>query len=208
MSPGTPRVTHLPAERAHEAVATLVDAFHDYPVMRYAVGEAGADYDRRLDLLIRLFVGRRMAYRHPVLAVEDGGAVVGIATLTPPPGDPPPPTPEVEAERAALWSELGEAARQRMERLVEVWERLKVNGSHYHLNMLGVRRSRAGQGIGRILLDEVHRLSREHPDSAGVSLSTEDPKNVLLYQHCGYEVRHHERVAPDLETWILFRNDD
>ena len=51
-------------------------------------------------------------------------------------------------------------------------------------------------------------MSRRDASSAGVSLSTEDPKKVQLYQHCGYEITRHERVSNDLETWILFRTDD
>ena len=200
-------ITSLPASRAGAAVDVLVDAFHDYPVMRYVVGDAGDDYDRRLHRLIDLFVARRVDHGHPVLAVERDGAVVGVATLTLP-GDPGPPSAEFDAQRDALWRELGQDAKERMERLVEIWQRLTIPGPQYHLNMLGVLRAHAGQGVGRILLDEVHRISREHPESTGVSLSTEDPKNVRLYEHCGYEVRFHERVSPALETWILFRPDD
>ena len=200
-------VTAFPASRAGEIVDALVDAFHDYPVMRYVVGDAGADFDRRLRMLIGVFVARRVDHGHPTLAIEANGEVLGVATLTPP-GDPGPPSAEFDARKDALWLELGQDANERMERLVEIWRRLSVPGPQYHLNMLGVRRAHAGRGIGRILLDEVHRISGEHPESAGVSLSTEDPKNVLLYQHCGYEVRFHERVSPDLETWILFRPDE
>jgi GNAT superfamily N-acetyltransferase len=200
-------VTAFPASRAGEIVDALVDAFHDYPVMRYLVGDAGPDYDRRLHMLIGVFVARRVDHGHPTLAIEANGEVLGVATLTPP-GDPGPPSAEFDARKDALWLELGQDANERMERLVEIWQRLSVPGPQYHLNMLGVRRAHAGRGIGRFLLDEVHRISREHPESTGVSLSTEDPKNVLLYQHCGYEVRFHERVSPALETWILFRPDD
>ena len=200
------RIARPSADRADEVVDALVDAFHDYPVMRYAVGDAGADYDRRLRMLIGVFVARRYDHGHPILAIEENG-VVGVATLTPP-GDAGPPSAAFDARIEALWQDLGQDAKARMEALVEVWKRLSVPGPQYHLNMLGVRRAHAGKGIGRILLDEVHRVSREHPESTGVSLSTEDPKNVLLYEHCGYEVRFHERVSPALETWILFRPDD
>jgi ribosomal protein S18 acetylase RimI-like enzyme len=94
-----------------------------------------------------------------------------------------------------------------MDALIAVWERLSVPGPQWHLNMLGVRGSHAGRGLGRILMDQVHRISKDDPGSTGVSLSTELPSNVLLYQHCGYELRHQERVSDDLETWILFRPD-
>ena len=200
-------VSPLPPHRSDEAVDVLFDSFHDYPVMRYVVGNVGDDYDRRLRLLIGMFAGRRVALGHPILAIESDGTVLGVATLTPPGELAAPGTPEFEARREALWRELGEDSKARMEALIAVWERLSVPGPHWHLNMLGVRGSHAGRGLGRILLDEVHRMSNADAGSAGVSLSTELPSNVLLYQHCGYELRHHERVSDDLETWILFRPD-
>ena len=203
----SPTVRTLPRDRSHEAVDVLVDAFRDYPVMRYVVGDAGDDYDRRLHLLIGVFVGRRVVHGHPILSVEQDGAVLGVATLTPP-GDHGVTPPDFDARRDALWRELGESAKDRMEALVAVWERLTIPGPQWHLNMLGVRHAHAGRGLGRLLLDEVHRISRDDPGSAGVSLSTELTGNVHLYRHCGYELRHHERVAADLETWILFRPDD
>ena len=201
-------VSALSERRSDEAVDVLFDSFHDYPVMRYIVGNAGDDYDRRLRLLIGMFVSRRVTQGHPVLAVESEGTAIGVATLTPPGELATPGTPEFEARRTALWKELGHDAKARMEALIAVWERLSVPGPQWHLNMLGVRGSHVGRGIGRILLDQVHRVSNDDPGSTGVSLSTELPSNVLLYQHCGYKLRHHERVSDDLETWILFRPDD
>jgi hypothetical protein len=51
----------------------------------------------------------------------------------------------------------------------------------------------------------VHALSRDDPESGGVSLSTENPRNVALYEHVGYVVRGHAIVSPELETWALYR---
>lgn len=201
-------VSPLPGHRSAEVVDVLFDSFHDYPVMRYVVGDAGTDYDRRLRLLIGMFVSRRVGQGHPILAVESEGTVLGVATLTPPGELKAPTSEEFEAQRSTLWNELGEPAKGRMEALIAVWERLSVPGPQWHLNMLGVRGSHAGRGLGRTLLDAVHRISKTDPGSSGVSLSTELPSNVHLYQHCGYELHHQERVSDDLETWILFRPDD
>jgi GNAT superfamily N-acetyltransferase len=198
---GTPQL--LPHARAAEAVDALCDAFHDYPVMRYVIGDAGEDYGRRLDLLIGLFVANRVLRGNPILTIADGGWIVGVATVTPPvPGEAP---PEFEERRAALWAELGEDARARHAHLMEVWETVPVTRTHYHLNMLGVRRSHAGRGLGGRLLRAVHDMSRRDPASEGVSLSTEDPKNVPLYLGFGYEVTFHARVDDALETWTFFR---
>lgn len=200
------RVDTWPSSRSEEAVAALADAFHDYPVMRHIIGDAGDDYDRRLHMLIGLFVAVRVLRGNPILAIEEGGRAVAVATMTPP-GEQREP-PELPPLRDALWRELGAPGRSRSEALIAIWERLAVPGPQYHLNMLGVRRSHARQGLGRRLLDAVHEMSKRDAASAGVSLSTEDPKNVPLYQHCGYEIKSFERVSDELETWILFREDN
>ena len=196
----------ISAERAPEAVAAFCDSFHDYPVMRYVVGEAGKEYDARLHAVVDMFVSARVLLGHTIFAIEDAGRVVAVATTTPT-GERQ-THPDFPARREAVWKILGDNAKARYEGLVEIWERFNVPALHLHLNMLGVRRSHAGRGLGRRLLDEVHAMSRRDPESTGVTLSTEDPKNVPLYQHVGYEVIGHARVTDDLETWSFFRRDD
>jgi hypothetical protein len=56
-------------------------------------------------------------------------------------------------------------------------------------------------------MEEVHLMSRRRSKSRGVTLTTEDPANVALYEHLGYEVVGHARISPELETWGLFRPD-
>lgn len=204
LDPGSP--FRLPSERIGDTVAALCDAFHDYPVMKYVVGDAGAEYDRNLREMIHVFVSARVLREDPVLGIEDGGHVVAIATITAPAERPDPA--ELPALREAMWEILGPAAKARHRELVEIWERHTHPGVHYHLNMLGVRRSHAGRGLGGRLLREVQAMSLADSRSSGVSLSTEDPKNVPLYQHGGYEIVGHERVTNELETWQFFRPND
>lgn len=198
-------VRRVPPDRVEEAVDVLADAFHDYPVMRYILGDSGAEYDRRLLALCGMFVFGRAFRGDPILMVEDEGRAVAVATITPP-GDPDPP-PEVIERREALWRELGPGPRERFETLVDVWTAFALAEPQYHLNMLGVRRSHMGRGFARPLLDAVHEMSRRDPVSTGVSLTTEDPKNVALYQHFGYRIVGHAKVDDALETWGFFRDE-
>jgi len=198
-------VQNLPHSRAGEAVEALCDSFHDYPVMRYILATSGGAYDGDLRTLIGMFVAARVSRGAPILAVEREGTVAAVATITrpeerivPPPDDP---------SREAVWRSLGADAKVRYEMLRAAWERHAVSDPQYHLNMLGVRRKYAGQGLGRALLDAIHELSQRDERSSGVSLTTEDPKNVPLYRHFGYEVIGHERVENALETWSFFRRD-
>lgn len=202
-APADQRLIELPHARAGEAVDVLCASFHDYPVMRYAIGDAGTDYDRRLQVLIGLFVASRVMRGHPIYAIEEAGRPVAVATTTPSGALSPPGALQPRID--AVWADLGAEARARFDKLVAVWDSIPMPEPNVHLNMLGTLPSHQGKGLGRLLLERVQDLSRETPGSKGVTLSTEDPKNVLLYEHCGYRVIGHARVDETLETWLLFR---
>ena len=194
-------VTPVSARRHAEVADVLVDAFHDYPVMRYVVGEA-ADYDARLQQLVEFFVFRRVRQGALLLGVDRGGELLGAAVLATPRETAAPP--EVKDLALQLWSAIGEDARQRFDRYGAATQSFTVATPHHHLSMIGVRRAHHGEGLARPLLDAVSQASATDTDSHGVSLTTELVKNVRLYEHFGYRVIGHARVTADLETWGLF----
>jgi GNAT superfamily N-acetyltransferase len=185
------------------ALSVLCDAFHDYPVMRYVLGSTD-DYDRRLRTLIGFFVTARVLREDLVLGVHDEAGRLAAAALVTLPGERHSPE-ALDTRREEVWRELGAAARTRYEAFGEAAGRFEVEASHHHLNMIGVHRSHAGRGFARQLLQAVHDLSEADPYSCGVSLSTEDPRNLPLYRKFGYQLLGHGRVADELETWVFFR---
>ena len=196
----------LTAESAEQIVDVFTDAFYDYPVMRFVLGESPSDYKHRLDLLNRLFVMGRALREEPLIGIVHEGVLIGAATMSYP--DKQENIPPAFAQlRELVWSELGPEPRRRHELCVAAWEPLAIDVPQLHLNMVGVRRTMHGTKLGRTLLDEVQEISRQTPGSQGVSLTTELPRNVELYQHMGYEVTGHVQVTPELETWALFRRD-
>ena len=198
-------VTPLSPTDLADVVAVMSDAFHDYPVMRYVLGPA-EPYGSRLRTLVELFVSNRAYRDDPMVGVRDeSGALVGAATMTlPRPKDPP---PALLALRERLWAELGADAQSRYDEFVAATQRFAIAEPHYHLNMIGVRRSHHGRGLARLLLDAVHERSRAAAESSGVSLTTELPQNVRLYEHFGYRVVGQARVGDAFETWTLFREE-
>jgi ribosomal protein S18 acetylase RimI-like enzyme len=195
-------VEPLSLERLDEVVDVFADAFQDYPVMRFTVGPDG-DVAARVRRLVRLFVTRRTARGGPMYGLTGAGGLLTGATLLTLPIEPPPP-PIVEEISAGAWRDLGEGARLRYDAYAAASAFFGALAPHHHLNMIGVRRAYAGTGLGRRLLESVRRLSEEDPRSAGVSLTTENPRNVELYRRFGYEVVGHAPVGPGLETWGLF----
>ena len=186
-----------------EAVDVLCDAFFDYPVMRYLLGDAGDDYGRRLRLLVEFFTRARHLRGDLVWAVRAEGKISGVANIVCPDTLAP---PELDEARCQLWAELGEAVRRKYEAFGEATATFRISEPHYHLSMIGVRTEHAGRGIGRRLLDALHSWSAADSGSVGVSLTTEDPTNVALYEHFGYEIVGRAEVG-DFTSWSFFRRD-
>jgi GNAT superfamily N-acetyltransferase len=195
--------TLLDGPRADDVIGVLCDAFADYPIMQYVLGEGG-DYGARLRTLIGFFAGARFLRQDAIIGVSVDGELRGVALCSLPDRVPP---PEMDQLRERTWAALGADARARYDRCVEVWTPLGVAEPNVHLNMLAVPTKHQGQGLARALLDRVHALSRERDDSRGVTLTTEVESNVELYRHVGYRIVGQGTIAPGLETWGMYRPD-
>jgi GNAT superfamily N-acetyltransferase len=201
-------VIALSFDNVVEIVSVMTDAFHEYPVMRWTLGADAPGrppYDVRLHRLIQLFVSGRAYRNEPMVGVRDErGVLIAAAVMSlPSPSDPP---PVFIALRESIWAELGTDARGRYDTYVSAASFFGALGPHHHLNMIGVRRTYQGLGLGRELLAAVQKLAAADGSSVGVSLTTEVPDNVKLYEHFGYRVVGHKRVGPGLETWGMFRD--
>lgn len=192
----------LDASDVPEVVDVLCESFFDYPVMRYVVGPA-EDYSERLYTLVHFFVMARVFRGETMLAIGDRGDLDGVALASLPGRSEVPP--ELRELRDEVWERLGDSARSRYEAFGAATGHFEVDAPHIHLNMIAVRIPRQGAGFGRMLLEGVHRLSLEDSTSSGVTLTTENPANVTLYEHFGYEVVGHAHVASELESWGFFR---
>ncbi|MDQ3169157.1 MAG: GNAT family N-acetyltransferase [Acidobacteriota bacterium] len=189
-----------------DIVDVMADAFRGYPVMRFVVGDAG-DVAARERRLVDLFVRRRMRRGGPAFGVPDRGNSTGLnlvaAAILTLPVEPDPPS-DVAEMTAEAWRVLGDGARERYDAYGAAASTVNVADPHHHLNMIAVRPAHMGKGLARPLIDAVIALAQADPHSAGVSLTTEMPRNVDLYRHFGFEVVGEVDVAPTLHTWGMF----
>jgi len=198
-------VLKLGEEQVPEVTRVLCEAFYDYPVMRYVIGGGQDDYERRLNTLVHFFVMGRVLRNEELLGTMEGEDLAATALVSYP-GRGKAPL-ELITLRDKVWDELGPESRSRYEAFSSACDPFEVEVPHIHLNMIGVSRAAQGSGLGRKLIDHVHLMSREDASSQGVTLTTEDPANVPLYEHFGYEVIGHARLSPTFETWGFFRPD-
>ena len=194
---------HLARDRSPDVVDVMMDAFYDYPVMRWAIGDVGADYDRRLRVMLDVFAASKFLRDYPVLGVaDDSERLVAVALVIPATRLPMPP--ELERRYEELFSVLGAEGEARLSAMSEVDARLEVEEPHYYLTMIGVRHSEQGKRYARQLMDAVHEMSLGDSSSRGVALTTETAENVPLYEHFGYRVVGHEQLD-GLQTWMMYR---
>ena len=198
-------VFRLSGDDATEVTDILCESFFDYPVMRFILGGDAADYRKHLKTLIHFFVMARVLRGEDVIGAGSKGGLAAAALVSRADGRVSPP--ELCVLREQLWAELGAEARARYEAFGTACAPFQVEAPHVHLNMIGVRRKAQGEGLGRALIEHVHRLSREDPESVGVTLSTEDEANLPLYEHFGYEIVGQAEVAARFTTWSFFRPD-
>lgn len=198
-----PEVRVLDPDAAPEVASVLAESFFDYPVMRFVLG-TGDGYARRLDALVGFFVAARVLRDEVLLGVGEGDGLRAAALVSFPERRSP---PELAELRDRTWAGLGAAERRRYETFGQATSGLDPGRPHIHLNMIGVRSAARGTGLGRAMLDTVHRMSATDPSSEGVSLTTEVQGNVGLYRRFGYEVIGSARVGSAFTTWGMFRRD-
>lgn len=198
-------VDRLGPEELREVVSVLCDAFVDYPVMRYVLRGSGEGYEADLSTLIGFFAGARALRTEPMLGIRGENDLTAVVLLSFPENRAG--VEAMAALREEVWTTLGPGARARYEAFSTATKPFFGDVPHTHLNMIGVRRAHQGRGLARPLLERVHAMSAER-GSAGTTLTTENPANVRLYERFGYEVVGHARVAPELETWGMFREND
>lgn len=196
-------ITNLSQNDIPEITDVLCEAFYNYPVMKYVLGEK-QDYGTRLRKAVTFFVSARVLRNEPLLGIYNSdNKLVAAAALTLP-GEITSPQ-ELFKLRDELWAGIGVEEKTRYENYGNVASGLLPKEPHHHLNMIGVRNAYQGKGLARQLINKVEVLVSAHPTTAGLSLNTEVEANVNFYLHFGFELIGKAAVDKDIVTWGFFR---
>ncbi|MEQ9264443.1 MAG: GNAT family N-acetyltransferase, partial [Balneolaceae bacterium] len=160
-------------------------------------------YESKYRKLIHFFVQNRFLKNEYVIGIGAPGRMQGVTLISIPYKSYT--SSELDALKVKVWDELGDEAKSRYELFGSTCSQFDVDTPQLHLNMIGVRKECQSKGIGKLLLNHAHQLTFEDEEATGISLSTEVPQNVSLYEYFGYEITGSADVGGAFTTWNFFR---
>lgn len=196
-------VTHLDRSHLSDAVDVLARAFRNDPMANYMLGVSNLSLEESLKELFIFSCEVRLLLDWPLLGIwVDNDQLAGVAGITLPGNVEWPEALQDVYEN--LKTQIGSQAVSRLETYSQLADSNRPAESHYQLGMIGVDPEHQGKGCGGRLLDIVNEMSDNHPESAGVWLDTENPRNVPYYQRFGYEIKAHSTLD-GIDVWGMFR---
>lgn len=197
------KITHLGRSQLSDAVGVLARAFTNDPMANYMMGVSRISLEESLHELFLFSCEVRLLLDWPLLGVwVEEEQLAGVAGITLP-GDVQWP-PSLQEVYANLKARIGKEAVSRLETYSRLADTNRPSTPHYQLGMIGVDPEHQGQGCGGQLLQTVNEMSESHPESTGVWLDTENPRNVPYYQRFGYEIKAHSMLN-GIDVWGMFR---
>lgn len=198
---GTTLIIDITHDRVDECVDLLTVAFADDPVVR-SMFAGEARFTELLRVLMHFACERRVAWDWPVKAKEIDGRIVGVACLTPPNDEPWPDT--YREDHNVFMEQIGPRPSAFLDSYARAVSKHRPFRPHYYVGALGVHPKHQGEGHARALLETIVHMSDAHAESESVALDTENPKNVYLYEHFGFEVTGVEYLG-DVRVYCMNR---
>ncbi|MGB7873389.1 MAG: GNAT family N-acetyltransferase [Anaerolineales bacterium] len=195
--------TLLDRSQLSDAVGVLSRAFANDPMANHMMEVSKISLEESLNELFLFSCEVRLLLDWPLLGVfVEGEKLAGVAGITLP-GEVKWP-PSLQEIYANLSTRIGQEAVLRLETYSRLADTNRPSEPHYQLGMIGVDPEYQGQGCGGQLLNAVNEMSESHPESMGVWLDTENPRNVPYYQRFGYEIKEHS-MLDEIDVWGMFR---
>ena len=198
----TIKIIPVDSKDKERAVEILLAAFEQDPLMSYFFGN---EY-HNLAKYVMEYVCNLPSLSNSVLwgaFVEE--KLAGVALVTPPKAKEQNRQEAIALADEQLAIAIGEAVITRMETYFQIKDANKPKQPHFYLDILAVSPECQGPGVGKALLETIHKMSESSPQSVGVALDTENEDNLDLYRRFGYSLSTTTKLDR-LTIWSMFRS--
>lgn len=211
--PEKARVIGLGLGHVDEAAELLTTVFLDYPLDHYILDGLGPERRAMLASSFKMDCLWKLGMGWPLLGVVENGTLAAVALVI---GCQPSQGGMAEYQGSPLTlarlQEMEDSldrsfGPQTCARILEYYalrDANKPRQPHLYIESLATLPLHRGKGYGGLLIDFISRLSENDSTSTGVALDTQDPVNLALYQHFGFQVTGQGCMGP-VHNWFLFR---
>ena len=200
-------VKPLPIELHEQATDLYVAAFRDDPVINWFFHAEGDQKAARVKEMFWFSLHVRFEMDEDILAAFEGEELLGCSALRLPDTDQ---SPELEKKAEEIWEDYGKDAHEQtfvnFGKYTDLQKECVPAHDHVYLVALAVKPEAQGKGAGRALIEATSEVAERHPTANSVVLDTENPKNVSIYEHCGYQVIA-EGKLDEIPVWFLERTE-
>ncbi|MFZ3152641.1 GNAT family N-acetyltransferase [Pseudomonas sp.] len=176
-----------PLAAAHDATALelLDQAFATDPTLAWYLFSEQPGYAQRRRAYLRIYQELHRANHLPILAAWQAGQLLGVSYYNL--GQRPISPDSLQQAGQAIHEQCGAPSLQRLELLIDSFERHLGPADLALIEFIGVARSQQGCGIGGALLAQTLADCRQQA-CPGVALETGEARNLALYRRHGFQL--------------------
>lgn len=194
-------IRHADSRDVREAVAALVDAFAQDPLMLYLFQENPHGVRAGVEQFFSILLRARLALAMPAHVLQHNGAVLGAAMGY----DTSRPTwPSALTDEWGVFEKRVPGFSDRLTAYEKICDAYQPREDHYYLGVIGVHPSLQGQGAGKTLLSAFCARSQADSKSRGVYLDTANPSSLQFYYNNGFELRG-EGTLDGAPIWCVYK---
>ncbi|WP_426417801.1 hypothetical protein [Aestuariirhabdus sp. LZHN29] len=193
------RIIELDDSWKRETRSLLFHAYRDCPIYQRLFSSEVDGFAQRLRSGIREMCSIYFDSDDPVLGLLVNERLAGVAVLYSP---NPKPLADIFSWRWKMFLTAGFGC---TERLSEYQGRVASHLRNcYQIPLIGISTEQRHIGLGKLLLDEIHRRVENDPEARGVVIDTANPAFLDYYLAQGYQVID-TLAVDDLEEKVLLR---
>ena len=197
------KITSLNTQDTEKVIEVLFAAFEQDPLMLYFFGN---EYQNLAKYVMEYLCNLAHLSNLSLWGATFEGELKGVALITPPEAVNRNQQQAIAKLDEQLAIAVGEAVFTRIEAYFQIMEAGKPKQPHFYIDILGVMPETQGQGVGKALLEAIHKMSESSPQSCGVALDTENERNLGFYESLGYSVSTITNLER-LKIWSMFRSE-
>ncbi len=197
-----PRIVRIAQNSKRVVRSMLYHAYEREPTFRYIFNHGKPGYRQRVRATIREEIEMYFDREHDVIGVALGDRLVGVAFI-----GHPGARLDVSVRlgwQARMMLSAGINSTRRFVKYQHDVQEFVPPGTVYTLPLIGIEPEFQHHGLGRLLMDAVHEIVAEEPDSKGLLVDTSSV-HLHFFQSMGYQEIGRVPIG-EFEEIILFRD--